>query len=544
MLLAAMAPDAVPAPAPAPAPARPGLRKIAPYWYPYTTMAKGRWLEREILEIVSTEFRDRSIEYYRYALESGVTTINGKVAKPDTVVKNGDRIENIVHRHEPPVTATPVKILHEDREREFIVIDKPGSIPVHATGRYFYLSLVEILQREFGYKKVYTVNRLDRLTSGMMILGLSSARAHVISQEFVQGEVKKEYIARCSGEFPAEEVVVDQPLLTVDRQMGLNIVHPEGKPAKTIFTRLHYDKNTDTSVLHCRPLTGRSHQIRVHLQYLGYPIANDPVYSETKIWGPSLGKGGIDVIPSEERAPPAVPEHLVGTDVADSTRATPVPSSAPPTPLQTPTPSLLPRETGHDIGMGSPVPLSAEAVGVITRLRNMKDEDEDWSRWRDVVFKAKGRLHPHGMPKQKLPPQSRRQRGGPAWVAEAPDATEALADPPPPPEPIQLTEEEALALLEPGAPRAEDPRVRVPPPPDAPTEVGRAKQAAAQAAVQEQTGGALYCGECYLPLHPDPPPERLYIFLHALRYTTSLGVFETEMPAWAAEGWEWERGDS
>ena len=62
-----------------------------------------------------------------------------------------------------------------------------------------------------------------------MIIGLSSSRAHVLSQEFVQGEVKKEYIARCSGEFPAEEVVVDQPLLTVDRQMGLNIVHPEGK---------------------------------------------------------------------------------------------------------------------------------------------------------------------------------------------------------------------------------------------------------------------------------------------------------------------------
>jgi hypothetical protein len=147
MLLAGMAPDAVPAPAPAPAPARPGLRKIAPYWYPYTTMAKGRWLDREILEIVSTEFRDRSIEYYvwalffillldgrrsfsaqRYALESGVTTVNGKIAKPDTVVRNGDRIENVVHRHEPPVTSKPVKILHEDREREFIVIDKPGSI--------------------------------------------------------------------------------------------------------------------------------------------------------------------------------------------------------------------------------------------------------------------------------------------------------------------------------------------------------------------------------------------------------------------------------
>ncbi|KAH9174416.1 hypothetical protein EDB89DRAFT_2067712 [Lactarius sanguifluus] len=128
-----MAPDAVPALAPAPTPARPGLRKIAPYWYPDTTMSK---LARS---------GDTRNQYYRYALESGVATINGKIAKPGITVRNGDRIENVVHRHEPPVTSRPVKILHEDRKSEFIVIDKPGSIPFHATDRYFYLSLVEIL---------------------------------------------------------------------------------------------------------------------------------------------------------------------------------------------------------------------------------------------------------------------------------------------------------------------------------------------------------------------------------------------------------------
>jgi len=53
--------------------------------------------------------------------------------------------------------------------------------------------------------------------------------------------------------------------------------------------------------------------------------------------------------------------------------------------------------------------------------------------------------------------------------------------------------------------------------------------------------GHQYCPECYLPLHPDPKPEKLYIFLHALRYTTSLGSFETEMPDWVAEGWTWNR---
>ncbi|TFY63006.1 hypothetical protein EVG20_g6502, partial [Dentipellis fragilis] len=426
MVTAALAPADEQEPAFAPS-ARPGLRKIAPYWYPYTTMAKGRWFNREILEVVSTEFRDRSVEYYRYALDSGVTTVNGRIAKPGTIIRNGDRLENIVHRHEPPVTSTPVRILHEDPEREFIVIDKPGSIPVHATGRYFYLSLVEILQNDFGYKKVYTVNRLDRLTSGLMVIGLSSKRAHTLAEEFMAGTIKKEYIARCTGEFPTEEITVGQPLLTVDRQMGLNIVHPEGKPAKTIFNRLHFDANTNTSVLHCQPLTGRSHQIRVHLQYLGHPIANDPVYSEKKIWGENLGKGGIDTTPTDERSAPVPPPQFKDAPNPEVSSSAPEPAPASAASGSTGTADdaakkLLPRETGHDIGMGSPVPLSAEAVGVITRLRNMKDEDEDWSRWRDVVFKAKGRLHPKGMRIKPPPPQNRRIRGGPSRADTPSDA--------------------------------------------------------------------------------------------------------------------------
>lgn len=62
-----------------------------------------------------------------------------------------------------------------------------------------------------------------------MIIPLSPVLAATLSKEFAGGEVKKEYIARCRGEFPEGDVVCDQPLLTVDRQMGLNIVHPEGK---------------------------------------------------------------------------------------------------------------------------------------------------------------------------------------------------------------------------------------------------------------------------------------------------------------------------
>ena len=125
-----------------------------------------------------------------------------------------------------------------------------------------------------------------------------------------------------------------------------------------------------------------AHQIRVHLQYLGHPIANDQVYSETRIWvcshscllrvagayianfqGENLGKGGVDVTPSDERSAPLPPSELPSSSDR-LTRSDAV--------SQINGGKLLPRETGHDIGMGSPVPLSKETVEIITRLRNLK----------------------------------------------------------------------------------------------------------------------------------------------------------------------------
>ncbi|KAJ7799953.1 pseudouridine synthase [Mycena olivaceomarginata] len=634
-------------------PTRIGLKKVEPYWYPYTTMAKLRWLNRELLEVVSSEFRDRSMEYYRYALESGVTTVNGKIARPETIIKNGDRIENIVHRHEPPVTSTPIKILHHDVEREFIVVDKPGSIPIHGTGRYFKNTLIEILQHEFGFK-TYPVNRLDRLTSGLMILPLSSKCAKTMAKEFEVNTVHKEYVTRCIGKFPEEEIICEEPLITLDRQMGLNVVHPEGKPAKTVFNRIRYDANTDTSVVLCAPLTGRSHQIRVHLQFLGHPVANDPVYSEKRIWGEGLGKGGIDTTPSNERSAPAPPPHLEKHTEATGnpeslTKAIPQTETTSQTPMA-PYTKLLPRETGEDIGLGSPVPLSSEAVGVITQLRNMKDEDEDWGRWRDVVFRAKGALSPANM-KIKQVPQNQRRRGngefviepsnpkkpteaalagtsttiassppvfpgariqGPSTSDDSPASTSAMvefdaADPGVQTVPESLattkaalntegtvstddrielasssapTVSESNALMEPPTshvegtvsddervslassfgpasqlasahagptpPASEDPSAPPQPPQPPQFTVAEAVERASEMEAQAEANTISlsensYCPECYLPLHPDPKPEKLYIFLHALRYTTSLGKFETPMPEWAQEGWEWDR---
>lgn len=69
------------------------LRYCAPYWWPYRTFVKKRWIGRQLLEVIATEFRDRSVEYYRQALESGVTRINGVEAYPEYILRDGDRLE-------------------------------------------------------------------------------------------------------------------------------------------------------------------------------------------------------------------------------------------------------------------------------------------------------------------------------------------------------------------------------------------------------------------------------------------------------------------
>ena len=235
--------------------------------------------------------------------------INGKaVPSPSTLVKNGDVISHTLHRHEPPVSAKAIGIVHEDDD--IIVIDKPAGVPVHPAGRYNYNSIVEILRAErargsLGWNPL-PCNRLDRLTSGIMFIGKHARGAERVSQQIKSRRVRKEYIARVRGEFPEGDVECAQPILAISPKLGLNRVRANGKEARTVFRRLAYypgpeaplERGTNTelswqrsrgySIVRCLPQTGRTHQIRVHLQFLGHPISNDPIYSNQRVFGSDL----------------------------------------------------------------------------------------------------------------------------------------------------------------------------------------------------------------------------------------------------------------
>lgn len=252
-----------------------GMRHVRPYNYTFSVHAKNRWYGREVHDLYTTEFIRYGADYYKMAIETGRITVNDEKVALDYKIKNGDLLKHSVHRHEPPVQGGKITIVF--KSEDIVVVDKPSSIPVHPCGRYRHNSVVSILAQEEGLQ-LFTVHRLDRLTSGLVLLGRTSEVAERYSREMRTMKFQKTYLARVLGEFPGkgEPVEVDANIYCIDNSIGRMVIDDRGKEARTSFRLRSF--NGHTSVVECTPITGRTHQIRIHLQHLGFPIANDPCY--------------------------------------------------------------------------------------------------------------------------------------------------------------------------------------------------------------------------------------------------------------------------
>lgn len=105
----------------------------------------------------------------------------------------------------------------------------------------------------------FLVNRLDRLTSGIVLVARTAEKCAVVAKQFADRLVKKSYICRCVGEFPEGEMVCEEPISTFSFKPSVSYISKDGKPSKTKFKRLHY--NGRTSLVACFPETGRTHQV-------------------------------------------------------------------------------------------------------------------------------------------------------------------------------------------------------------------------------------------------------------------------------------------
>ncbi|MEL7081975.1 MAG: RluA family pseudouridine synthase [Pseudomonadota bacterium] len=167
-------------------------------------------------------------------------------------------------------------ILHEDSEA--LVVDKPaGLLSVPGKGEHLADCLMTRVQAV--YPHALLVHRLDRDTSGVIVFALTPHAQRFLSMEFEKRRVRKTYVARVWGQLEPKTGTVDLPLI-VDwpnrpRQM---VDHENGKHAITDWRVLRYEG--DTTRVRLMPKTGRSHQLRVHMQAVGHPILGDPFYAE------------------------------------------------------------------------------------------------------------------------------------------------------------------------------------------------------------------------------------------------------------------------
>lgn len=243
---------------------------------------KNRWAGKTIVDLFAEEFKGRPYDYYVKAVQCGRIQVDGQNVSVFCRVKPSQKISHFLHRHEPPVMAWDVSILQE--EEDVLTVCKPASVPVHPCGQYRKNTVVGILEAEHGLAPLFPIHRLDRLVSGLLILARNASKADSFRQQIEAGLVKKQYIAKVVGVFPEGEQVVGVNV-NYDAREGRSTVEVgdgstdrklKGKAACTKFRKISSDG--DYSIVQCEPLTGRTHQIRVHLQHTGHPIANDMLY--------------------------------------------------------------------------------------------------------------------------------------------------------------------------------------------------------------------------------------------------------------------------
>ncbi len=167
-------------------------------------------------------------------------------------------------------------------EEDFAVYDKPSGLLVHPQNRYTPYSLNDEIKYRFGHDANIT-HRIDQETSGLVLAARNKTSERIIKMMFEERQITKRYLAMVKGHL-TESLDIQEPLLQredINAAVRMMVkVHPEGKPSRTFIKPLEYFPETDTTLVEASPLTGRQHQIRVHLFHVKHPIVGDPVYNQ------------------------------------------------------------------------------------------------------------------------------------------------------------------------------------------------------------------------------------------------------------------------
>lgn len=244
-----------------------------------TTTIKSLLAPETLADYCARRFTYFTRDEWEREITGGKLSVAGRaVTDPEAMLQGGEVLAWDGSGIIEPEVDRDITVLYEDKW--LVAVNKTGNLPVHPAGRYFNHTLTALLADRCG-RKVFPVHRIDRETSGIVLLAFDGKDAGRLSRAMAAGS--KEYLALVHGNFPGEEMIIDLPL-------GRDPQSVVGKkrrawPGGTEEARTRFQKVLsagDISLVRCFPQTGRLHQIRAHLAAAGYPIVGDKLYGRDK----------------------------------------------------------------------------------------------------------------------------------------------------------------------------------------------------------------------------------------------------------------------
>jgi 23S rRNA pseudouridine1911/1915/1917 synthase len=232
---------------------------------------------------------DLSRSFIQKLLDEGRVTVAGQVPKASYKVEAGDAIVIRVPPPEPTVVRAediPLRIVYEDAD--IVVVDKPAGMVVHPAFGHHSGTLVNALLAHCpdlagigGVARPGIVHRLDKDTSGLIIVAKRDAAHRNLQEQFKQRLVHKTYLALTEGVLPVPNGVIDAPIgRDPKHRQRMAVVTRGGREARTEYhVQEHFGEH---SLVAAEPITGRTHQIRIHFAFIGHPLVGDRVYGLRK----------------------------------------------------------------------------------------------------------------------------------------------------------------------------------------------------------------------------------------------------------------------